>query len=470
MPDSREKIDIRTNELLLLAQEDVYRSTDRMFVKLMIFQWVFGIFIAWIVSPKAWVGAISSIHIHVWAAIFLGGAILLLPILLGIFKSGRTYTRHLIAVAQMLYCGLLIHLTEGRIETHFQIFGCLAFLSFYRDWRVLITATVVTTLDHWLRGTYWPLSIFGVLTASPYRWMEHAGWVIFEDIILIRTCIRGFFEMKKIAQDKAELESTYQQLRKAMDDVQSTNAQLVQSEKMKALYEMQKEFTSMVSHELRTPLASIKMAIDLITQEVAGGINSEQKDILNRAKQESDRLKRLIDDILDLTKIEAGKMQMNFLRDDIHRVISQVVEAQKDVAQSRGLYLKTEFGPKVPFIDFDSDRMVQVLNNLINNAFKFTKRGGVVIKTQDKSLEGHVLISVIDTGKGIAEKDLPKLFQKFQQIESAQENEEGGTGLGLAISKEIIARHGGKIWVESKLGEGATFNFILPIQERRVVS
>jgi signal transduction histidine kinase len=235
------------------------------------------------------------------------------------------------------------------------------------------------------------------------------------------------------------------------------------------MYEMQKDFTSTVSHELRTPLASIKMAIDLISQGTVGEINSEQKDILDRAKQETDRLKRLIDDILDLTKIEAGKLQMNFMVHDIHQVIGQVVNAQKDIAQNRGLYLKTQFDPPVPQLLFDSDRIIQVLDNLISNAIKFTKEGGITVKTQDKSPENYVLVSVIDTGKGIAEDDLPKLFQKFQQIESVQENEEGGTGLGLAICREIITRHGGKIWVESKLGQGSSFNFLLPLQERRVL-
>ncbi len=240
------------------------------------------------------------------------------------------------------------------------------------------------------------------------------------------------------------------------------------NKKLKAMYDVQKEFTSTVSHELRTPLASIKMAIDLVVKRTVGEINADQADILGRAKQEVDRLKRLIDDILDLTKIEAGKMQMNFINNDIHKVISLVVETQKSVAQSRGLYLKTEFSATMPLVPFDNDRIIQVLNNLVGNALKFTKQGGVTIKTMDKSSENHILVSVIDTGKGIAESNLPKLFQKFQQIEAAQENEEGGTGLGLAICKEIVSRHGGKIWVDSKEGQGTAFHFILPIQERRI--
>ena len=270
----------------------------------------------------------------------------------------------------------------------------------------------------------------------------------------------------------AELLSTIRQSIEHYDLVAHAKAHEEELElankKLKAMYEIQKEFTSTVSHELRTPLASIKMGIDLVIKKMLGEINKEQEDALGHVKLNVDRLKRLIDDILDLTKMESGKLQMNFIMNDIHRVIQEVTESQKDLAQSRGLYLKMELDDKIPKIVFDSDRIVQVLNNLLSNAIKFTKQGGITIKTQDKSQENHIIVSIKDTGKGIAEADIQKLFQKFQQIESAQENEEGGTGLGLAICKEIISRHGGKIWVESKPGEGTTFNFILPIQERRI--
>lgn len=239
------------------------------------------------------------------------------------------------------------------------------------------------------------------------------------------------------------------------------------NKKLKALYEVQREFTSTVSHELRTPLASIKTAIDLVTKGITGAINEEQGEVLGRAKKNVDRLKRLIDDILDLTKIESGKMNMDFQMNDVNVLIKEVLENQKDVAQSRGLYLKEQLDPNLPKIPFDHDRIIQVINNLLSNAFKFTKEGGVTVVTEDKSPENHIVVRVVDTGKGIAEEDVPKLFQKFQQIESGHENEEGGTGLGLAICKEIIVRHGGKIWVESAPAKGASFCFVLPLQERR---
>jgi len=258
----------------------------------------------------------------------------------------------------------------------------------------------------------------------------------------------------------AELLST---IRRAIEHYDLTIRAELTNQRLKEMYEMQREFTSTVSHELRTPLASIKTAIDLVYKKTLGAINSDQEEVLGRAKRNVDRLKRLIDDILDLTKMESGKLQMNFMTNDIHRSILEVVEAQKDVARSRGLYLKTSLDAQLPYVSFDSDRIIQVLNNLVGNAIKFTKQGGITIKTLNKFRENFILIKIIDTGKGIAQEELPKLFQKFHQIESAHENEEGGTGLGLAICKEIITRHGGEIWVESILEKETTFNFTLPI-------
>jgi hypothetical protein len=161
--------------------QQVWRRTDRMFAALMALQWLAGIGVALWITPLTWIGATSSVHVHLLAAIFLGGTIAAFPILLVFLSPGRAITRHVIAVSQMLTAALLSHLTGGRIETHFQIFGSLAFLAFYRDWRVLVTASIVVALDHFLRGTYWPQSIFGTVTPDSFRWIEHAGWVLFEE-------------------------------------------------------------------------------------------------------------------------------------------------------------------------------------------------------------------------------------------------------------------------------------------------
>ncbi len=174
----------QASHLFAAHQQTIYKSTDRMFAVLMSVQWLAGVIAALLIAPRTWIGTSSQTHIHVWAAVFLGGAISFFPIALAIAKPGAISTRYVIATAQMLMSALLIYLTGGRIETHFHVFGSLAFLAFYRDWRVLVPATIVVAADHFLRGIFWPQSVYGVLSASEWRWLEHAGWVLFEDTFL----------------------------------------------------------------------------------------------------------------------------------------------------------------------------------------------------------------------------------------------------------------------------------------------
>src|SRR6516225_1814372 len=201
------KPEARATTLFQESINRIHRRTDRLFAGLMTFQWLAGIAAAFWITPFAWAGSLSQPHLHVWAAIVLGGIISGLPILFALTKPGEAITRHVIAAGQMLTSALLIHLTGGRIETHFHIFGSLAFLAFYRDWRVLITATLVVAVDHAIRGIYWPQSVFGVLAASPWRVFEHAGWVLFEDVFLAASCLQGTRELEGIARRQAELES-----------------------------------------------------------------------------------------------------------------------------------------------------------------------------------------------------------------------------------------------------------------------
>lgn len=198
----------RAEQLLSDQQQRIYRQTDRMFAGLMILQWLGGIIAALVISPSTWIGQTSQVHLHIWAAVILGGAISFLPITLALSYPGRQTTRYTIAIGQMLMSSLLIHLTGGRIETHFHVFGSLAFLSFYRDWRVLIPASIVVAGDHLLRGLFYPQSVFGVLAAENWRWLEHGAWVAFEDIFLIIACLRGQKEMLQIARNTAELDAS----------------------------------------------------------------------------------------------------------------------------------------------------------------------------------------------------------------------------------------------------------------------
>ena len=197
----------RVQELVADAKKALFERTDRWFAHLLMFQWLAAIAVAFWISPLTWVGTSSTTHPHVWIALFLGAGIVAFPLVLIIWQRGKPITRHTIAAAQMLMGALLIHLCGGRIETHFHVFGSLAFLAFYRDWRVLMTASAVVAADHLLRGLFWPMSVFGVADAGNWRWLEHAGWVVFEDLFLIRSCVQGSQEMREIAQKQAAQEA-----------------------------------------------------------------------------------------------------------------------------------------------------------------------------------------------------------------------------------------------------------------------
>ncbi len=187
------------------------------------FEWLAAIAAALWISPLTWIGAASQTHIHVWAAILLGGTIISLPVGLVLIRPGQPSTRHFVGAAQMLMGALLIHLTGGRIETHFHLFGSLAFLAIYRDWRVLVSASAVVAVDHFVRGLLWPQSVYGVLVGSEWRWLEHAGWVVFEDLFLINSCIRGVREMRSMADRQAEVEAAREKIE---DKVRQRTAEL----------------------------------------------------------------------------------------------------------------------------------------------------------------------------------------------------------------------------------------------------
>ncbi len=201
-----EPLDARAAEHFGVHVGRIHRRCDRMFGALLVIQWLAGIAAALWLSPRAWSGGTGVVHEHVYDAVLLGGAIALLPVVMVFRRPGEALTRHVVAAAQLATSALLIHISGGRIETHFHVFGSLAFIAFYRDWRVLMTATAVAVADHVFRGTMWPMSIFGVAAPGNWRWVEHAAWVAFEDVFLVASCVQGRREMMEIARRQADAE------------------------------------------------------------------------------------------------------------------------------------------------------------------------------------------------------------------------------------------------------------------------
>jgi two-component system, sensor histidine kinase and response regulator len=568
----------RADELFQQHRQEIYRNTDQLFARLMLFQWVAAIIIAMIVSPRTWAGQSSFIHIHIWAAIFMGGAISLFPIWMTRAWPGAALTRQVIAVAQMLMSVLLIDLTGGRIETHFHVFGSLVILSFYRDWRVLIPATIVVYLDHFLRGIYWPYSVYGVLSASPWRSIEHAGWVIFEDIFLVISCLRSIREMRFIANRTAALESSEQNFRQIFEEapigmavvgLDSRYAQvnaslcnmvgyseeeltsrttseithredidkdkqltqrllseagrtfvekryvrkdgeiiwatrtacLMRDESGKprqylamveditqrkkdavALEEAKNEaeranrakdkFLAALSHELRTPLTPVLMSAAALEHEP--GIEPELRRQFGMMRRNVELEARLIDDLLDLTRVTHGKLQLLVSGPvDVHSLLAHSEQIVRSDAQKKSLALQLELTANEYHVAGDAARINQVFWNLLKNAIKFTPDAGQIIVRTANPTPGRLILTVSDDGIGIDQQTLPFVFRAFEQGDIRGLQPCSGLGLGLSISKAIVELHGGTIRADSAgRGLGAVFTIelstVLPFPDAQI--
>ena len=221
------------------------------------------------------------------------------------------------------------------------------------------------------------------------------------------------------------------------------------------------EFVSTVSHELRTPLAITREGVSLLIDGIPGPINEKQAKVLTTAKGNVDRLTRIINDLLDISKIEAGRMEIKREKINVGELVAHAAAALTPLAIQKGLRLDIRVPDKSLEVFADEDRLVQVLNNLLSNAIKFTREGGVTVSVAAK--EEGIECVVEDTGAGVSEEDMPRLFHKFVQIGRTNGAGRKGTGLGLVIARNIVELHGGRIWAESELHKGTRFTFVLPM-------
>jgi NtrC-family two-component system sensor histidine kinase KinB len=221
---------------------------------------------------------------------------------------------------------------------------------------------------------------------------------------------------------------------------------------------LKSEFIATASHELRTPLTSVQMGVHLLLEGALGELTDNQNEVLQACRQDCERLDKLMRDLLDLSKIEAGESQPQLAPVRARDLITSAVKELRPQVETKGLELRVEVPPDLPSVIVDRLQIERVISNLVMNALRHTKHGAIKISAEGR--DSHVAVSVCDTGSGIPTEYLPHIFDKFVQVPGAPT---GGAGLGLPISKSIVEAHGGQISVQSQVGRGTTFTFTLPL-------
>jgi signal transduction histidine kinase len=494
-------IDAQAARLFQESCHTLHRRTDRLFASILLLQWLAGMAAACWLSPQTWSGGVARTHPHVWLAVFLGGAIASLPAFLAWKQPGRTLTRHVIAIAQMIFSALLIHLTGGRVETHFHIFGSLAFLACYRDWRVLVTASLVTAVDHFARGLFWPQSIFGVIESSSWRWLEHTGWVLFEDTFLLISMRQGIREMQEVANRRARLETLNAEFE---DQVMERTAalglahqKLLETSRLAGMAEVATAVLHNVGNVLNSVNVSATVLIDqareskvvnlikigAMLRDHAGSMTAFLADdpkgrripgyLVSLADQvtaersvthaELDQLRKNIEHIKEIVAMQQQHAKAPGVAETV--LVSELVEdalrMNVGAMAAPGFTWVREFEPGVTTA-VERHKVLQVLVNLIQNAKQACEESGrsdpqVILRVTRAG--AAVAVGVRDNGVGIAAENLTRIFAH------GFTTKKNGHGFGLHSGALAAKELGGSLTAQSAgVGRGATFTLELPFQ------
>lgn len=438
-----EPLNIKVREEFDKRHLEIAKTTDVLFAYLFICEWIAAVLFAVFVTPKTWIGNVSEVHIHVYAAIFLGGLLSGLPIFLIVREPGAKINRLIVAVSQMMFSTLFIHLSGGRIETHFHVFGSLAFLSAYRDWRPLILATVITGLDHLLRGAFWSESVYGTLTATPWRALEHIAWVLFEDIILLKSIKNGTNMLVSVSQSHARLEYELEnvenkvnlrtaELRASQKIVLDQQFAIVRSAKLISLGQM----SAGIAHEINNPLSIISGSISILPRYVEQPEKFNSK--LAIIQKSCDRIAKIVGGLKKFSRTDDKK---SFSPRNLENIIKESMVLVEAKLKRDDVSLNLEINTQAT-IDCDELEILQVLVNLLSNADDAVKNlPEKWIKVTLHEENSKIVLRVIDSGSGVPENIRIRLFEPFFTTKEVGE----GTGLGLSISKGIIEKHKGSL-------------------------
>lgn len=507
-----------------LATND--RRISHVFAVLMVAQWLAGIAIALSLSPWTWAEHLQAVHPHLALAVLLGGVLSGVPIALAVWRPSAFITRLVVACSQTLWSALLIYLTGGRIETHFHVFVSLAFISFYRDWRIMIPATLVVVGDNLVRGLLSPESVYGIANPEWWRFLEHASWVALEDLVLIFACVRGVQDTRQMAARQAELEWNWKQVNQFNEEldrrVHERTQQLSESnERLGASLEtLSKTQHKLLEASRKAGMADVATSVlhnvgnVLNGMMVSAGVLQEKlgassvrgvarlselfaEPELSAALGSSPKGKKIGPYLSKLSTAltdENGQLskEVEGMRAAIEHVKTVIREQQtharagapvtellsprallESVLEMSGLHRgtadvevvwETETLSSLPL---DRHKVSQILLNLVGNARQaITQRGEGpkrITLRATKPVESKVIFEVQDTGCGIDAEHLSRIFQRGFTTKS------DGHGFGLHSSACQAMELGGRLHCRSEgLGQGATFVLELPVNAEQV--
>jgi len=446
--------------------EKNYREVDHLFGRLMIFQWFVGILFALFVFPNQWPKETLDAQHPFLLALLLGGVLTGLPVFLAFSQPGTVLTRHVIAVSQMLMGALLIHLSGGRIETHFHVFGSLAFLAFYRDWSVLLSATAVVATDHLIRGVFFPQSVFGIPDAGHWRWLEHAAWVVFEDVILVMACFRGQQEMRMVAEKQAELEEIMENVRGEVlgrmvelnnqsEELAASSQQMgsnsEQTERLASTVSSASEQTSRnvqavatAAEEMTATLKEISGNVVKATQITSQAVQvaSSTNDTISKLGESSaeiGKVIKVITSIAEQTNLLALNATIEAARaGEAGKGFAVVANEVKDLAKKTAKATE-EIGQKIGVIQTDAKAAVSAIGEISGiivqiNEIATTIAGAVEEQT---ATTNEISRSVAEAARGTGE-----VSQSISGVVTAAKGTAEGAGSVLAASQRLAKMSG----------------------------
>lgn len=445
---------------------------DRLFAGILIAQWILSLIFAVSFAPFTYDGIARSFHPHLYFAVFGGGILTLYPLYLVATQPGSELSRFAITTSQLLFSSLFIHLTNGRIETHFHIFGSLAFLAAYHDMRILLYATAITATDHLLRGIYLPQSVYGVFSASPLRALEHAAWVLFEDVFLIFSIRSGNAVVGIVADKQANLEFTLanvesiveertHELQVSQQTVLDQQQTIVASAKMSALGEM----AGGIAHEINTPLGSIAMLASELELDAKAGVSDPAMilDVSGDIKRTVERIGSIVKSLRTFARDSQNDDLKPF---QFKQIASETLNLCKERFVNHGVKLIYDESRSDFTLNCRPTEISQILLNLMNNSVDAIElQPEKWIRLECLRRGSDVLISVIDSGPGIPEGVAKKMMQPFYTTKEIGK----GTGLGLSISRSIAEAHGGLLELDTT-GPNTKFVLRLPAKDESIAA